>query len=58
MLVCKRVQLYRDSLVSPLLRAVKQLNKGIAQIGHNSVLIQQEIARLCKAVEIATEVRS
>ncbi|KAF1922879.1 uncharacterized protein M421DRAFT_426500 [Didymella exigua CBS 183.55] len=48
-LVCKRVQLHRDSLVSPLLRAVKQLNKGIAQIGHDSAvesLIVGEVANL------------
>jgi hypothetical protein len=57
MLVHERVQLHRDSLVSLLLRAINQLNKGVAKIGHETVLMQQEIAGLCKAVEIATEVK-
>jgi hypothetical protein len=49
--------MHRDSLVSLLLRAIDQLNKGVAKIGHELVLMQQEIAGLCKAVEIATEVK-
>jgi hypothetical protein len=56
-LVRKRVRLHRDSLVSPLLKAINQLNKGVAKMGHETVLMQQEIAGLCKAVEIATEVK-
>ena len=54
----ERVQLHRDSLTSPLLRAVKQLNKGVALIGHKTVLMRQEMAGLQKAVEVATEVKS
>jgi hypothetical protein len=57
-LVRKRVQLHRDSPPSPLLRAVEQLNKGVALIGHESVLMRQEMAGLRKAVEVATEVKS
>jgi hypothetical protein len=49
--------MHRDSPVSPLLKAINQLNKGVAKIGHESVLMQQEIAGLRKAVEIATEVK-
>jgi hypothetical protein len=49
--------MHRNSLVSLLLRAIDQLNKGVAKIGHELVLMQQEIAGLCKAVEIATEVK-
>jgi hypothetical protein len=49
--------MHRNSPVSPLLRAINQLNKGVTKIGHKSVLIQQEIAGLHKAVEIATEVK-
>jgi NADH pyrophosphatase NudC (nudix superfamily) len=57
-LLRERVRLHRDSLTSPLLRAVKQLNKGVALIGHETVLVRQEMAGLRKAVEIATEVKS
>jgi hypothetical protein len=39
MLVRDRIRLYRDSLVSPLLRAIKQLNMDITLIGHEIVLI-------------------
>jgi hypothetical protein len=56
-LVRERIQLHRGSPVSPLLRAVEQLNKGVALIGHEAVLVRQEMAGLRKAVEIATEVR-
>jgi hypothetical protein len=49
--------MHRNSPVSPLLRAIDQLNKGVTKIGHESVLIQQEMAGLRKAVEIATEVK-
>jgi hypothetical protein len=49
--------MHRNSPVSPLLRAINQLNKGVTKIGHKSVLIQQEMAGLHKAVEIATEVK-
>jgi hypothetical protein len=49
--------MHRDSLVSLLLRAINQLNKGVAKIGHELVLMQQEMAGLCKAVEIAIEVK-
>jgi hypothetical protein len=56
-LVRERVRLHRGSPVSPLLRAVEQLNKGVALIGHKAVLVRQEMAGLRKAVEIATEVR-
>ena len=45
-LVRERVRLHRDSPPSPLLRAVKQLNKGVIRIGHKTVLMQQEIAGL------------
>jgi nitrogen fixation/metabolism regulation signal transduction histidine kinase len=48
--------------VSPLPRAVgravEQLNREVAQIGHESVLMRQEMAGLQKAVEKATEVKS
>ena len=54
----ERVRLHRDSPPSPLLRAVEQLNKGVALIGHKTVLIQREMAGLRKAVEVATEVKS
>ena len=54
----ERVRLHRDSLTSLLLRAVKQLNKGVALIGHKTVLMRQEMAGLRKAVEVATEVKS
>jgi hypothetical protein len=56
-LVRERIQLHRDSLVSLLLRAVEQLNKGVALIGHETVLMRQEMAGLRKAVEVATEVK-
>jgi hypothetical protein len=56
-LVRERVRLHRDSLVSLLLKAINQLNKGVAKIGHETVLMQQEMAGLRKAVEIATEVK-
>jgi hypothetical protein len=56
-LVRERVRLHRDSLVSPLLRAIDQLNKGVAKMGHETVLMRQEMAGLRKAVEIATEVK-
>jgi len=45
-LVRERVRLHRDSPPSPLLRAVKQLNKGVIRIGHKTVLMRQEIAEL------------
>jgi hypothetical protein len=56
-LIRERIRLHRDSPVSPLLRAVEQLNKGVVSIGHETVLMRQEIAGLRKAVEVATEVR-
>jgi hypothetical protein len=56
-LVRDRIRLHRDSPVSPLLRAVEQLNKGVALMGHETVLMRQEMAGLRKAVEIATEVK-
>jgi hypothetical protein len=56
-LVRERVRLHRDSPVSPLLRAIDQLNKGVAKMGHETVLMRQEMAGLRKAVEIATEVK-
>jgi hypothetical protein len=56
-LVRERVQLHRDSPVSPLLKAIDQLNKGVAKMGHETVLMRQEMAGLRKAVEIATEVK-
>jgi hypothetical protein len=49
--------MHRDSLVSLLLRAINQLNKGVVKIRHKLVLMQQKIAGLYKAVEIATEVK-
>ena len=57
-LVRERVRLHRDSPPSPLLRAVEQLNKGDVLMGHETVLMRQEIAGLRKAIEVATEVRS
>ena len=57
-LIRDRMRRHKDSPVSPLLRAVEQLNKGVAQIGHESVLMRQEMAGLRQAVEIATEVKS
>jgi hypothetical protein len=56
-LVRERVRLHRDSPPSPLIRAVEQLNKGVILIGHETVLMRQEIAGLRKAVEVATEVK-
>jgi hypothetical protein len=38
--------MHRGSLVSPLLRAVKPLNKSVALIGYKAVLVRQEIAGL------------
>jgi hypothetical protein len=46
MLVCERVQLHRDSPVSLLLKAINQLNKGVVKMGHETVLMQQEMAGL------------
>jgi hypothetical protein len=40
-----------------LIRAVKQLNKGVILIGYKIVLMRQEIARLRKVVEVVTEVK-
>ena len=57
-LVRERVRLHRDSPPSPLLRAVEQLNKGVIRMGHETVLMRQEMAGLRKAVEVATEVRN
>jgi hypothetical protein len=57
-LLRERVRLHRDSPTSPLLRAVEQLNKGVALMGHETVLMRQEMAGLRKAVEVATEVKS
>lgn len=54
----ERIRHHRDSPTSALLRAVDQLNKGIALIGHESVLMRKEMARLREAVEVATEQRS
>jgi hypothetical protein len=56
-LVRERIRLHRDSSVSPFLRAVEQLNKGVVSIGRETVLMRQEIAGLRKALEVATEVR-
>ena len=56
-LVCERIQQHRESPISPLLQAVDLLAKGIAIIGHNSVLQTREIAGLHKAIEAATEQR-
>lgn len=56
-LVRERIQQHRESPVSPLLQAVNSLAKGIAIIGHNSVLQTREIAGLRKAIEAATEQR-
>jgi hypothetical protein len=49
-LIRERIRLHRDSPVSPLLRVV-------VSIGHETVLMRQEIAELRKAVEVANKVR-
>ena len=38
-LVRERVRLHRGSPVSLLLKAIDQLNKGVAKMGHETVLI-------------------
>jgi hypothetical protein len=57
-LVRERIQQHRESPISPLLQAVDSLAKGIAVIGHNSVLQNKEIAGLRKAIDTLTEQRS
>lgn len=54
-LVRERIQRHRESPISPLLQAVDSLAKGMAIIGHNSVLQTREIAGLRKAIEAAAE---
>jgi hypothetical protein len=56
-LIRERVRLHRDSPVSPLLKAVEQLNKGVALIEYETVLMRQEMIELRKAIGIATEVK-
>lgn len=57
-LVRERIRQHRSSPVSPLLQAVDQLAKGVAIMGHNSVLLHREMAGIRKAIEAATERRS
>ena len=57
-LVRESIQKHRGSPISPLLQAVDSLAKGIATIGHNSVLQTREIAGLRKAIDAMTEQRS
>jgi hypothetical protein len=57
-LVRERIQRHRDSPISPLLQAVDSLAKGMAIIGHNSVLQARELAGIRKAMAALTEQRS
>jgi hypothetical protein len=57
-LVRERIQQHRESPISLLLQAVDSLAKGIAVIGHNSVLQTREIAGLRKAIDTLTKQRS
>ena len=56
-LLRERVRLHRDYPPSPLLRAVEQLNEGVVLMGHETVLMQQEMEGLRKAVEVTTDVK-
>ena len=47
-----------DSPISPLLRAVDSLAKGVAIIGHNSVLQARKLAGVRNAIAALTEQRS
>jgi hypothetical protein len=57
-LVRERIQRHRESPISPLLQAVDSLAKGMAIIGHNSVLQARELAGLWKSINALTEQRS
>jgi hypothetical protein len=57
-LVCERIRRHRESPISPLLQAVDSLAKGVAIIGHNSVLQARELAGIRKAMAAMTEQRS
>ena len=57
-LVRERVRQHRELPIFPLLQAVDLLAKGIAIIGHNSVLQTRELAGIRKALAAITEQRS
>jgi hypothetical protein len=57
-LVRERMQRHRESPISPLLKAIDSLAKGMAVIGHKSELQTREIAGLRKAINALTEQRS
>lgn len=57
-LVRERIQRHRESPISPLLQAVDSLTKGMAVIGHNSLLQARELAGLQKSIDALTEQRS
>ena len=54
----ERMQRHRESPISPLLKAIDSLAKGMAVIGHKSELQTREIAGLRKAINALTEQRS
>ena len=57
-LIRDRMRQHRDSPISPLLKAVDSLAKGVAIIGHSSVLQARELAGVRKAIAALTEQRS
>ena len=56
-LVRESIRQHRESPISPLLQAVDSLAKGIAIMGHNSVLQTREITGLRKAIDAMVEQR-
>jgi hypothetical protein len=57
-LVRERMRQHRGLPISPLLQAVDLLAKGVAIIGHKSVLQARELAGVRKAIAALTEQRS
>ena len=53
-----RIQLHRDSPLSPILRSLDQLTKGVAKIDYANVLQRREIDSIKKAIDALTAQRS
>ena len=56
--ICNRIQLHRDSPLSPILRSLDQLAKGVAKIDYANVLQRREIDSIKKAIDALTAQRS
>ncbi|KAF1922166.1 uncharacterized protein M421DRAFT_390477 [Didymella exigua CBS 183.55] len=52
--ICERMQLHRDSPLSPIIKSLNLLTRGVAWIDYANVLQRREIDSIKKAIKALT----